>query len=226
MQNSQHTNEMSYWARHFLSFVPLWLSLPPSGSISPCAALKHQSQKTESKPHRTGRRHFQGEMVCSWAALGTLGTLKCWATCLNTHLCCTCSLALELIEKVSDVAAFFCSLPVTQKVLSCIKQENVVFVKLPKVKQIICLNVSKSTAVELPPEHWLVKLTHQSAYVLREYPCYVVKLSYRCSFLVGCVSSVPWEAGLTSCRMAPWRFEANRLLSPFQPTFSPLLCKR
>lgn len=110
-------------------------------------------------------------MVCSWAALGTL---KCWATCLNTHLCHTCSLALELIEKVSDVAAFFCSLPVTHKMLPCIKQENIVFVKLPKVKQIICIIVSKSTAVELPPEHWLVKLTHQSAYVLCEYPCYVV----------------------------------------------------
>lgn len=51
-----------------MSFFPLWLSLPPSSS-SLSAALKCQLQKPESKPYTSGRRHFQGAIVCSWTAL-------------------------------------------------------------------------------------------------------------------------------------------------------------
>lgn len=53
-----------------MSFLPLWLSLPPLGSISLHAALKCQLQKPGPNPHKTGRRHFQGTVLCSWAALG------------------------------------------------------------------------------------------------------------------------------------------------------------
>jgi len=53
-----------------MPFVLLWLSWPASGSIGLFATLKCQLQKPESRPHRTGRRCFQGAVVCSWAALG------------------------------------------------------------------------------------------------------------------------------------------------------------